>query len=276
MQTPSFQSGSISLRHNWRLIPNASGKKNAPLLILSHGFGTDHRSWRLLLPDLLKHYDVGVYDLAGAGPDGGRNFEPHRHTSITAYADDLLNLLDEQGIGRCQILCHSVSGMVALIAASQRPELFERIFMIAASPRYLDDGDYGGGFLQADLDGLFTAMENNFEAWANGFAPMIVGESSPAFVLEFTAGLLQMPQKVALQTAKFIFQSDFRALLPEISTPCVVIQPKRDPAVPVKVGQYLHEKLQTSDLHVIDSSGHLPHLTAPYAVLAHLRPYFTG
>ncbi|PKR58774.1 alpha/beta hydrolase [Thalassospira lohafexi] len=261
-------------RHNWRLIPNASGIENAPLLVVSHGFGTDHRSWRLLLPELLHHYDVGVYDLAGAGSNGAQSFEPDRHTLINAYADDLLDLLNEQEISRCQILCHSVSGMVAFIAASKSPSLFERIFTIAASPRYLDDDGYRGGFSQADLDGLFAAMEGNFEAWANGFAPLIVGESFPAFIREFTSGLLQMPAPIALQTAKFIFQSDFRNLLTDITVPTVLIQPNSDLAVPIDVGRYLHEKLAKSDLHILDSTGHMPHLTAPYAVLHHLRPYF--
>ncbi|WP_114096241.1 alpha/beta fold hydrolase [Thalassospira profundimaris] len=258
---------SYSELHNWRLIRNTAGLSDAPVLVLSHGFGTDHRSWRLLLPELLKQFDVGVYDLAGAGPNGGRNFDATRHVSITSYADDLLALLDEQGITSCQILTHSVSGMVALIAAQMRPDLFRRIFMIAASPRYLNDDGYHGGFSQDDLNGLFDAMHSGYEAWANGFAPIIVGEPLPEFVLEFTAGLLNMPADVAIQTARFIFQSDFRHLLAEISVPTVVIQPKNDPAVPIEVGSYLKAHLRNAVLEIIEARGHLPHLTAPYAVL---------
>jgi sigma-B regulation protein RsbQ len=243
-------------------------------MILSHGFGTDHRSWRLLLPDLLKQFDVGVYDLAGAGPNGRQNFEPDRHTSILSYADDLLALLDEQKITSCQILTHSVSGMVALLAARQRPDLFSRIFMIAASPRYINEADYTGGFTQTDLDGLFDAMHSGYESWANGFAPIIVGEPLPEYVREFTAGLLNMPVEVAIQTAKFIFQSDFRHILPEIDVPTVLIQPKNDPAVPVAVGEFLKDQLRNSTLDVIDARGHLPHLTAPYAVLHCLHKAF--
>lgn len=237
------------------------------MLVLSHGFGTDHRSWRLLLPELLKHYDIGVYDLAGAGPNGSTSFEPERHNSITAFADDLITLLDEQGISHCRLLAHSVSGMVGLIAACERPQLFDHIFMIAGSPRYLNDEGYHGGFCQDDLDGLFATMESGYEAWANGFAPVIVGDEFPKFVHEFSAGLIAMPPPVALQIARFIFQSDFRHILPKVATPTTIIQPNQDPAVPVEVGHYLKDNLDNSALYIIDSKGHLPHLTAPDEVL---------
>ena len=262
--------------HNWRLIPNSAGLKNAPVLVLSHGFGTDHRSWRLLLPDLLKQFDIGVYDLAGAGPNGKQSFDPERHTSITSYADDLLALLDEQNITSCQILTHSVSGMVALLAARKRPDLFSRIFMIAASPHYINETDYTGGFTQADLDGLFGAMHSGYESWATGFAPIIVGEPLPEYIREFTAGLLSMPADVAIQTARFIFQSDFRHILSDIRVPTLLIQPKYDPAVPVEVGEYLRNHLVNSRLDIIDARGHLPHLTAPYAVLHCLHKAFAA
>ena len=271
--TPNDATVSYATLHNWRIIPNSAKRKDARLLVLSHGFGTDHRSWRLLLPDLLKHYDIAVYDLAGAGPNRVDNFDPDRHTSTSSYADDLLALIDEQGVTRCDILTHSVSGMVALIAAQKRPDLFTRIFMIAPSPRYLNDDDYFGGFQPVDLSGLFAAMEGSYKSWANGFAPVIVGDEFPDFVLEFAAGLLEMPMPVALQTAKFIFESDYRSILPDISVPTVVIQPRNDLAVPVAVGEYLQAHLPHAELHIIESHGHLPHLTVPQQVLHCLRPY---
>lgn len=267
---------SYSHLHNWRLIGNTAGISDAPVLVLSHGFGTDHRSWRLLLPELLKKFDVGVYDLAGAGPNGRHNFEPERHISIASYADDLLALLAEQNITSCQILTHSVSGMVALIAARKRPDLFSRIFMIAASPCYLNEDSYHGGFSQSDLDDLFEAMQSGYEDWANGFAPIIVGEPLPEFVREFTVGLLQMPADVAIQIARFIFQSDLRHLLTDIAVPTMIIQPNHDLAVPVEVGQYLDARLPNSMLEIIEARGHLPHLTAPYAVLYCLQKKFSA
>jgi pimeloyl-ACP methyl ester carboxylesterase len=264
-------SKTLSELHNWRLIRNARGRTDAPLMVLSHGFGTDHRSWRLLLPDLLKHYDIGVYDLAGAGPNGRATFEDGRHTSITAFADDLIAILDEQGISSTKILTHSVSGMVALIAACKRPEVFDHISMIAPSPHYLNEGGYHGGFSQNDLDGLFGAMEAGYEDWANGFAPVIVGDEFPLFVREFASSLLDMPTQTALKIARFIFQSDFRDILPKIKIPTTIIQPARDPAVPLEVGHYLNAKLANSTLHIINSYGHLPQLTAPYEVLYCLK-----
>jgi sigma-B regulation protein RsbQ len=63
---------------------------------------------------------------------------------------------------------HSVSGMVSLLAALVDPKLFSRLIFIGASPRYLNDKDYVGGFEPSDLDALYAAMSSNYYAWASG------------------------------------------------------------------------------------------------------------
>jgi pimeloyl-ACP methyl ester carboxylesterase len=114
-------------------------------------------------------------------------------------------------------------------------------------------------------------MESGYDAWTNGFAPVIAGEAFPEFAVEFANGLRDMPPKIAIQIARFIFESDFRHILPAIDVPTVIIQPNEDPAVPIAVGEYLQNNLKNSVLHVIKARGHLPHLTAPYAVLHCLK-----
>jgi pimeloyl-ACP methyl ester carboxylesterase len=263
----------IRERHNWRIIRNTQGQAGCPLLVLSHGYGTDHRTWRYLLPYLLPSHEVAVYDLAGAGPDGKRSFNPAHHTSIEAYADDLIEMLDLEGRDHCTVIGHSVSGMTAVIAARARPDLFDRVIMIAGSPRYLNDGEYYGGFEPEDLDKLFGAMEANYQTWSEGFAPAMAGEKFPETIEEFVSGLREMRPDIAVITARFIFQSDFRNLLPDIRVPVVAIQPMRDMAVPVEVGHYLQAQIPDCQLELIDTDGHLPHLTYPEEVLRTLAKY---
>ena len=48
--------------------------------------------------------------------------------------------------------------------------------------RFLNDKDYHGGFEEGEIEQVFSAMEANYEAWVNGFAPLAVGADVPEAV----------------------------------------------------------------------------------------------
>ena len=62
---------------------------------------------------------------------------------IDAYVSDLLEIVDSLSIKRCFFVGHSVSGMIGLLSSIARPHLFERIVMLASSPRYLERSGEG-------------------------------------------------------------------------------------------------------------------------------------
>lgn len=237
------------------------------VVVISHGFGTDQTAWQAIRPWLDARFRVISFDLAGAGPNGAMTYDRKRHRSIFGFADDVIDILDELNIRNCLYVGHSVSGMIGAIAALTRPDLFRKMAMIGASPRYLNDEGYVGGFDRADLDTLFEAMATNFQAWGAGFAPAVVGVPDNAAIDEFCRTLLQMRPDIALSIARTIFQSDVREIAARLNCPTVVIQTRADVAVPMEVADWLHRNIRGSTLDVIDARGHLPHMTAPAEVL---------
>lgn len=109
-----------------------SGEK---ILVLSHGFGTDQSAWQRILPYFVPNYRVILYDLVCAGSVNPDYFDFQRYTSLHAYVDDLLNILDALGVDRCAYAGHSVSAMIGILAAIRRPDLFSKLILIGASPR---------------------------------------------------------------------------------------------------------------------------------------------
>jgi sigma-B regulation protein RsbQ len=231
--------------------------------ILSHGFGTDQDAWSALRPWVEERFDVISFDLAGCGPRGAESYDFDRHGSMFGYADDLIELIEELGVQGCVYIGHSMSSMIAAAAACARPELFSRLVMIGASPRYLNGEDYLGGFEQEGLDQLFASMAANFQAWVAGFAPMVVGFDDSEAVADFSHTLFQMRPDIALNTSRTIFASDMRNTARRVPTPVHLIQTAADIAVPVHVGKWLTAEMPDATLDVIDASGHLPHITAP-------------
>jgi pimeloyl-ACP methyl ester carboxylesterase len=104
-------------------------------VVLGHGFGSDQTVWKYVLPYLVNDYTVVLYDLMGAGSTNPEDFSFNRYSSLHAYADDLLTLLDDLEIERCIYVGHSLSGMIGMIASVERPEVFKKLVLLASSPR---------------------------------------------------------------------------------------------------------------------------------------------
>lgn len=236
-------------------------------LLLSHGFGTDQSAWDALRPWLEERYRVVSYDLAGSGPGGERGYDPRRHGSLFGFADDLVDIIDELSLERCVYVGHSVSGMIGAAAAQSRPEAFRRLVMIGASPRYLNEPGYTGGFEQSDIDQLHGAMAANFQAWGAGFAPLVVGVPDSAAIHDFSRTLFQMRPDIALAVSRTIFQSDMRPVAGRLDRPTHIVQTREDVAVPAAVARWLQSNIDNATLDIVDAVGHLPHMTAPQEIV---------
>lgn len=242
-------------------------------MVLSHGLGTDQSSWDRIAPALARRFRVVTFDLPGVGPLLPDDFDPQRYRYLSAYADDLLDLLDELGVDRCRYVGHSVSGMIGALAAVTDPQRFERLVMVNASPRYLDDTDYHGGFRQQDLDAIYRAMRTQYTAWVAGFAPAAIGVKLPGPVAEFAAGFLAMRPDITAATAKVIFESDLRPVLQQLRVPTVLVHTRDDIAVPQAVAQYMARQIRHALLVWIEARGHVPQLSAPQELLRALEAH---
>ncbi|KAK8446548.1 hypothetical protein SEVIR_9G504800v4 [Setaria viridis] len=138
------------------------------VVVLSHGFGTDQSAWSRVLPYLTRDHRVVLYDLVCAGSVNPEHFDFRRYDTLDSYVDDLLAILDALRIPRCAFVGHSVSAMIGILASIRRPELFAKLILIGASPRFLNDNDYHGGFELPEIQQVFAAMAANYSAWATG------------------------------------------------------------------------------------------------------------
>ena len=86
-----------------------SGDRN---LVLAHGFGTDQSVWQRILPYFTPGYRVILYDLVCAGSVNPDHFDFRRYTTLDAFVDDLLAILDALSVDRCFYVGHSVYAMI--------------------------------------------------------------------------------------------------------------------------------------------------------------------
>ncbi|XWS25519.1 hypothetical protein CRYUN_Cryun27aG0075100 [Craigia yunnanensis] len=246
-----------------------SGEK---ILVLAHGIGTDQSAWQRIVPLFQPYYRIILYDLVCAGSVNPDYFDFRRYTTLDAYVDDLLNILDALGVDRCAYVGHSISAMIGILASIRRPELFSKLILIGASPRFLNDKDYHGGFEQGEIEKVFSAMEANYEAWVHGFAPLAVGADVPTAVREFSRTLFNMRPDISLFVSRTVFNSDLRGVFGLVRVPCCVVQTAKDVSVPASVAEYLKTHLGgRTTIEILKTEGHLPHLSAPALLAQVLR-----
>lgn len=253
----------------------ATARPGRPTVVFAHGFGASQQMWSQVADGFRADHGVVLFDHVGAGDSDLSAYEPRRYRSLQGYAEDLIELLGTIP-APVDYVGHSAGGMIGLLAAVRRPELFSSLTMVGASPRYLDDAGYQGGFSRSDLDDLLTAMEENYVGWSQATAPVVMANPErPELAEELTASFLRTQRDTALGFARAIFESDFRAELPGVRTPTLVVQAAEDPMVPAAVAEHLHGQIPGSRLVRLAATGHFPHVSGPVELERVIRTFLT-
>ncbi|WP_207429044.1 alpha/beta fold hydrolase [Pedobacter sp. SYSU D00535] len=252
-------------RNNLKVEGNLSARC---CLVFGHGFGTDQTAWQAVKAAFAQDYKLVLYDNTGAGAAEAAYYDPQKYNTLQGYAGDLVEICRELELEGAVYIGHSASGMIGLLASVQAPRIFSKMVLIGASPRYLNDTDYIGGFSDADLDGLFEAMQIDYLSWASGFSRVAMqNEERPGLSTSFAQSLQSLRPDIALDVARTIFRSDFRSVLETVSLPVLLIQAQKDIAVPEEVAHYLNRHIKGSKLVLVDAEGHFPHISAPSEII---------
>jgi sigma-B regulation protein RsbQ len=251
-----------------------AGPSDAPTMVLAHGFGCDQSMWRFVAPVFAADHRVVLFDHSGCGASHPASWDPARHAELAGYVADLVEIVEDVADEPVILVGHSVSAVIALLAAAERPDLVDRLVLVGPSPRYIDDEGYRGGFSAEEIDELLETMDANYLGWTQAMAPVIVGNPDrPALGDELAEVFRRNDPAIARQFARVTFLGDNRADLARVRTPSLVVQSREDVIAPPSVGRYVHEHLPGSELVVIDSVGHCPNLSHPALLVGAMRDW---
>jgi pimeloyl-ACP methyl ester carboxylesterase len=113
-----------------RLDVRDSGPRDAPAVILLHGFGSSLLTWDDWAPRLSEHHRVVRFDLPGSGlsdPDSTGDYTDARTMTL------MIALMDRLGIQRASIVGNSIGGRIAWTFAAAHPERVDRLVLISVS-----------------------------------------------------------------------------------------------------------------------------------------------
>jgi sigma-B regulation protein RsbQ len=263
MVIPDTQVVDSRRRNNVRISGNPDGRP----MVFAHGFGCSQEVWRAVVPYFERDYRVIRFDHVGAGGSDIASYDRGKYDSLHGYAEDLLDILNAEDLADVVYVGHSVSSMIGVLASIRDPSRFGALVLVGPSARYINDGEYIGGFEQTDIDGLLDSLDGNYLGWSAVMAPVIMGNSDrPELGEELTESFCSVDPAIASQFARVTFLSDNRRDLKDVTVPTLVLQCSDDFIAPLPVGHYVHEQIAGSDFVLLPTTGHMPNLSGPAAL----------
>ena len=138
LERPYLQSPSDMVQVlDQRLHVRESGPKDAPAVLLIHGFGASLHTWEPWAQTLSQQLRVLRLDLPGSGlspPDTGNDYSDTRSIAL------INALLDARGLPKVSLLGHSIGGRIAWTFAATEPQRVDKLVLLApdgfASPGF--------------------------------------------------------------------------------------------------------------------------------------------
>jgi sigma-B regulation protein RsbQ len=244
-------------------------------MMFAHGFGCDQNMWRFITPAFENDYRIVLFDYVGSGRSDLEAYDPERYSRLEGYADDILEICHALDLRDVILVAHSVSSMIAVLAANREPERFARLVLVGPSPRYINaPPDYVGGFERSDIEGLLEMMDRNYIGWANFLAPTIIANADrPELGAELTESFCSTDPVIARRFAEATFFADNREDLARVTVPSLVLQCSEDVIAPREVGEYTHRNLAGSAFRIMSATGHCPHMSHPEETIQAIQEY---
>lgn len=258
------------LRRNNVSVSGSGGRA----MLFAHGFGCDQHMWAPVAANFEQDFRVVLFDYVGHGRSDLQAWDAERYSTLSGYADDVVEIGSVLGLSGAVFVGHSVSAMIGALATIKAPGMFTDLVMVGPSPRYIDDAGYRGGFSREQIDELLEFLADNHFGWSAAMAPAIMGNPErPELSARLENSFCNTDPVIAREFARVTFLSDNRDDLPAIRARTLVLQCSNDIIAPVEVGEYLHARLPNSEYRLLQATGHCPNLSAPEEVTAAIRDF---
>lgn len=236
------------------------GEGGLPVLFLA-GLATDAVSWALLQERLAPRHRLVLCDNRGVG----RSPKPEGPYSLEQMAQDTVNLLDDLGAPRVQIVGHSMGGAIAQTIALRHPHRVERLALVCTASHFT-----GRPLTIARSWAGLLALNPSPQLLAQSLFPWLYSEAlfvDPRGWQAAVKALEEHPypldaSAVAAQVAA-LEGFDSRPELSNLQQPVLVVAAENDLLTPPSRSSELAQGLPQSRMEILAGTGHACMLEAP-------------
>ncbi|GEO98551.1 alpha/beta fold hydrolase [Methylobacterium haplocladii] len=255
-----------------RLHVRDSGPRDAPAIVMLHGFGSSLHTWEPWAGALSRDRRVIRFDLPGAGltgPDPTGDYSDRRSLEV------LIALMDRLGVARASLIGNSIGGRIAWKLAAEKPARVDRLVLISpdgfASP--------GAGYGQLpDVPASFRLLRF---VLPTAFVRMSLG---PAYadpsrltddVVTRYRDLMLAPgvrdAMIARMEQAVLVDPD--PLLRRIQAPTLLLWGEKDAMIPIANAADYLSRIAGAQLVALPGLGHVPQEEGPTVSLEPVRDF---
>lgn len=243
---------------------------DGPAVLFCHGAGSNAATWWQQLPAFAAGHTCLTMDIRCFG----RSVAPLDEFEMPLFVDDVLAILDAEGVPRATIVGQSLGGMIGLQAALQHPSRVAAFVACDSSlaidhPLLLDilhkrqlthravnieNRSLGAWFLQHHPDkAALYAQINHFNPSSHSIPSADWGGALGRLVAQDRC----LPM----------------AALREVRVPTLLLVGSEDPIVPVSVMQEVARLVEGSEVAVVPEAGHSTYFEKPQAFNRHVLDF---
>ena len=268
------------------------GLANAPILVLTHGWGVNSTEWYYAKRHLSDHFRLIVWDLPGLGLSG----QPNDHDfALEKMASELRAVLQLAEGRRAVFVGHSIGGMINLTFCRLYPDLLGsevagivRVDTTYTNPvRTTKNAGFSLAIQKPVAEPILHAMIPlspvmrvlNWLSYQNGSAQLYNAHSSFAgsetrgqvdFVSQFQ--YRSSPAVVARGTLA-MFHWDATPVLPRVNTPVLILVGGQDTTTVPTASERMQQSIPDAHLRRINPSAHYSLLEQNQAVDAAIAQF---
>ncbi len=253
-----------------------TGPRDAPTMVLLHGFGASLQTWDAWSAELDKQWRVVRIDVPAFGLTG-----PAVNNDYSDAADvaRLAALLDHLGLQQVVLGGHSMGGRIAWNFAATHPERVSHLVLV--SPDGFPDPRAASEFTY-QVSPWLGLMRYSLPAWAlkMAVAPAYADASKPSSAtLQRYQDMMRAPgvRAALIERMRQSRNSDPVPRLQSLGMPVLLVWGEKDAFIPISNAQDYLKAIPQARLATIPQAGHVVHEEAPLlsvqAVKAFLSEY---
>ncbi len=225
-------------------------------LVFLHGFGGDLGAWE---KEISYFTDLGystlALDLRGHGlssKSGDLSFY-----NLENFAKDLNLILEAEKIKKPILIGHCFGGMVTIYFQTLFPDKSKALVLVDTSykPPFIGNNFVAQAFLKQFFK-LFSKIFPNMKVYGHADFNQFIDTSDIDFK-RLLSDMLHTSLKSYFTLCESLSQFNAKDLLNKITVPTLVVEGTNDTIFPPEIAKYLHSRIKTSQLDLIEGANHI-------------------
>ena len=236
-----------------------SGKKEAPVVVLSHSLCSSLVMWNPQMDVLNLHFQVLRYDIRG---HGGTEVTGGPYT-LELLGEDLIGLLDTLKINKYYFAGLSLGGMIGQYLAINHADRLQGLVLCDTSSIIPMDAQpiWEERINTVRSKGIEALLKETMERW---FTPSFLGQRSQMLAV-IRKQFLATSVEGYIGCLEAIRKLNYLERLAEINLPTLIMVGEDDPGTPVAASKAMHQRIKNSRLVILPSARHLSNVEQPEA-----------